>query len=201
MPKILSVAIGTSTGGIAALCEILPKFPKTDIYAMFIALHLFPSSEIANSIAKRLDSLCQLKVKKAEHGTTVVSGNAYFLPGGYHTEVKEEGGDVAIVLNKRPKVNFVRPSIDVLMKSVAEVFKEKSTGVLLTGMGKDGSMGMKAVKEAGGNTLAQDESTSSVFSMPRSAIKLGCVDKVLPLQDIPRETLCIMEEKTRIFDV
>jgi two-component system chemotaxis response regulator CheB len=194
IPKIISIAIGTSSGGVLALYDILPKFPKTDSYALFIALHI--PSGVVDSIVRRLDIRCPLKVKRARHGMSTEPGTAYIVPGDYHAEIMARGGVGIINLNKGPKVNFVRPSIDVLMESISDVFKENSIGVLLTGIGSDGARGMKAVKDAGGATIAQDKETSAVFSMPKSAIDKGCVDRVLPLKDIPGGTLRVIEEKT-----
>ena len=133
----------------------------------------------------------------AKHGETIKPGTIYIISGGFHGEVVKRDEDIIISLNEGPKVNHVRPSVDVLMNSVAEVYKENSVGVLLTGMGTDGAHGMKAIKDAGGTTIAQDERTSAVFAMPKSAIDLGCVDRVLPLQDIPDEILKQVEEKVR----
>jgi len=189
------VAIGTSTGGIAALHDILPEFPKTNTYAILIAMHII-SPDVVNTTAKRLNELCSLKVKMAEHGMQVEPGTAYFMPCDYHAQTKEYGEVVLINLNKEPKVNFVRPSVDVLMNSVAEVFKENSIGILLTGMGMDGAQGMKAIKDAGGSTMVQDRDTSSVSQMAEAAIDLSCVDTVLPLEFIPKKTMKWVEEKT-----
>jgi two-component system chemotaxis response regulator CheB len=189
------VAIGTSTGGIAALHDILPEFPKTGTYAILIAMHII-SPEVVDTTAKRLNELCSLKVKMAEHGMSVEPGAAYIIPSDYHAETKEYGEVVLINLSKDPKVNFVRPSVDVLMKSVAGVFKENSIGILLTGMGMDGARGMKAIKDAGGSTMVQDQDTSSVFQMAEAAIDLSCVDTVLPLEFIPKKTMKWIDEKT-----
>lgn len=194
IPKIVSIAIGTSAGGVDALYKILPKFPKTDSFAVFIAMHI--PSQVTDSISDRLDRKCRLNVKRARDGAIVEPGTAYLIPGDYHAVIKEHEEKAVFTLNKGPKVNFVRPSIDVLMMSVAEVFKENSIGVLLTGIGSDGAQGMKNIKDAGGATIAQDRETSSVFSMPKSAIEFDCVDKVLPLQDIPREAMNLIDEKT-----
>jgi two-component system chemotaxis response regulator CheB len=153
------------------------------------------SEEVVDSMARRLDIRCPLSIKMARHGMVVEPDTAYIIPGGKHGEVMVEGNDAMIVLNKGPKVNYARPSIDVLMKSVAHVFGERTIGTLLTGMGWDGAEGMKAIKDAGGTTIAQDKETSAVFAMPKSAIDLGCVDKVAPLQDIPDEIVKILEKK------
>ncbi|MBU2559709.1 chemotaxis protein CheB [archaeon] len=188
------MAIGTSSGGIKAFYEILPDFSKNDAYAVLIVVHM-NQKEVSDSFAKRLNEKCQLEVKSATHAMTIEPGTAYVIPGGFHAEVLKKGEEAIISLHEGPKVNFVRPSIDVLMKSVAEVFKENSIGILLTGMGMDGAQGMKAIKDAGGSTIAQNKTTSAVFSMPRHAIELDCVDKVLPLQEIRDETIKLVEEK------
>lgn len=188
------MAIGTSTGGIAALHEIFPEFPKSDSYAILIAMHII-SPKVVDNLAKRLNEMSSLEVKMANQGMLIEPGTAYFMPCDYHAETKREGGDVVINLHKGPKVHFVRPSIDVFMASVADVFKENTIGVLLTGMGMDGAQGIKAVKDAGGSTMVQDSDTSSVFQMPEAAIDLRCVDTVLPLEFIPKKTIYWINEK------
>jgi two-component system chemotaxis response regulator CheB len=164
-----------------------------DSYVIFIVQHITPEAE--DALIDQLDAKSLIKVKKAEHGMLIEPGNAYFLPADYHANVEELGRGVAIKLYDGPKVNFVRPSIDVFMKSVAELFKENAIGVLLTGMGRDGAHGLKAIRDAGGATIAQDEETSPTFTMPSSAIMLGCVDKVLPLQDIFEEIMNLINQK------
>ena len=173
---------------------MLPEFPKTSSYTILIAMHIL-TSRIVEEIVKHLNERCSLDVKKAHHGMPVESGTVYFIPIDYHAEIMGVKDDAIITLNKGPKVNFVRPSVDVLMKSVAEVFKENSVGILLTGMGMDGAMGVKAIKDAGGATIVQDEQTSSIFAKPKSAIDLGCVDEVLPLSEINKEVMRIIDEK------
>jgi two-component system chemotaxis response regulator CheB len=193
------VAIGTSSGGIKAFYEILPDFSRENSYAVFIVVHMC-QKEVSESLAKRLDEKCQLEVKSATHAMTIEPGTAYVIPGGFHGEVLKRGEAAIISLHEGPKVNFVRPSIDVLMKSVAGVFKENSIGILLTGMGMDGARGMLAIKDAGGSTMVQNKNTSAVFSMPRHAIELDCVGKVLPLQEIQSETIKLIEEKVSKMD-
>lgn len=175
------------------LHEIIPRFRKTDSYVIFIVQHITP--EVEDPLIDQLDAKSLIKVKKAEHGMHIEPGNAYFLPADYHASVEEQDGRVSIRLYEGPEVNFVRPSIDVFMESVAELFKENAIGVLLTGMGRDGAQGMKAIKDAGGVTIAQNEETSPIFRMPGSAIMLGCVDKVLPPQEIFEEIKDIINKK------
>ena len=179
-----------------ALYDILPRFPRNDTHALVIAIHM-ASQKTMDSMVDTLYKKCQSGVEVAGHGTPIKPGTIYFLPVGYHGKVIKRITDATISLNQGPKVNCVRPSIDVLMKSLAEAFKEDSVGVLLTGMGKDGALGMKAIKDAGGATLAQDELSSSVFAMPKSAIDLDCVDNVLSLGDIPDGIINIAREKTK----
>jgi two-component system chemotaxis response regulator CheB len=193
--KIVSVVIGTSTGGIYALHEILPKFRKTNTYAISIVMHII-SPDVVKNLAKRLDGLCALDVKIAKQGLPIEPDNVYFMPCDYHAEIKREGGGAVINLHKGPKVNFVRPSVDVLMKSIADVFKEDSIGVLLTGMGMDGSNGLKEIKNSGGSTIVQNVKESAVAQMPQSAIFLDCVDSVLSLELIPTKTQLLIDKKT-----
>jgi len=134
--------------------------------------------------AEHLDEKCQFKVKEAENGDQISRGLALVAPGGYHMLVQKNG---RILLDKGPRVHNVRPAVDPMMFSVAEAYSSKVVGVLLTGMGKDGAKGMKAIKEKGGTTIAQDEKTCVVFGMPKAAIEEGCVDIVLPLHKIPIE--------------
>jgi two-component system chemotaxis response regulator CheB len=193
IPELKSVTIGTSTGGLNVLHEIIPRFSKMDSYVIFIVQHITP--EVEDPLIDQLDERSSISVKKAEHGMHIEPGNAYFLPADYHASVEEQSGEVTIKLYEGPRVNFVRPSIDVFMKSVAELFRENAIGVLLTGMGRDGAQGMKTIKDAGGTTIAQNEETAPIFRMPSSAIMLGCVDKVLPLQEIFEEIMDIINQK------
>jgi len=187
------VTIGTSTGGLNILHEIIPRFHKLDSYVIFIIQHT--TQEVEDPLIEQLDEKCHIRVKKAGHGMHIEPGNAYFLPADYHAGVEEQDGRVSIRLYEGTKVNFVRPSIDVFMESVAKLFRENAIGVLLTGMGRDGAQGMKAIKEAGGATIAQNEETAPIFRMPSSAIMLGCVDKVLPPQEIFTEIMDIINKR------
>ncbi len=173
------VAIGSSTGGPAAIKEILPYF-SADISAAFLIVQHIPAS-MTKIMVERLNWITKIKVKEAEAGDIIQSGCAYFAPGEYHMVVEIRNGNPVISLTQEPPMHSVRPSVTVMMNSVAEVFGERSIGVLLTGMGQDGAEGMKSIKKAGGKTLAEDESTCVVFGMPRVAIKKGAVDKIVPL--------------------
>jgi two-component system chemotaxis response regulator CheB len=143
-------------------------------------------SGFTNSFAKRLDGLCNFSVKEAEEGDTIKQGQAFVAPGGYHMTVTRNG---RIKLGNGPPEHSVRPAVDPMMKTVAEVYKSETIGVILTGMGRDGSSGLKAIKEKGGRTIAQNEATCTVFGMPKAAIEEGNVDKVLPLSKIPKQIM------------
>ncbi len=175
------IAMGASTGGPQALTEILSRLPE-DIPPTLIVQHM--PEGFTRFFAEHLDEKCQFKVKEAENGDQISRGLALVAPGGYHMLVQKNG---RILLDKGPRVHNVRPAVDPMMFSVAEAYSSKVVGVLLTGMGKDGAKGMKAIKKKGGATIAQDEETCVVFGMPKAAIEEGCVDIVLPLHKIPIE--------------
>ncbi|MBU1044687.1 MAG: chemotaxis response regulator protein-glutamate methylesterase [Candidatus Omnitrophica bacterium] len=173
------VAIGASTGGPKAIKEILP-YLSPEAEAAFLIVQHMPAA-FTKSMAQRMDCISQIKVKEAEDGDIVEQGVAYVAPGDFHMAVSMENNIPTIRLNSDPKVHSVRPSVSVMMNSVAECFGNKTLGVLLTGMGQDGVEGMRNIKKVGGFTLAEDESTCVVFGMPRVAIQEGVVDKVIPL--------------------
>jgi len=173
--------IGASTGGPQALSEIIPKLHRTFPLAVLIVQHL--PVGFTKSFSERLSWQGSIALKEAEDGDVIRPGQAFVAPSGYHIVVKNG----RIELNKNPKVNGVRPSIDVVMKSAAEAYNDKIIGVLLSGMGKDGAEGMRAIKERGGSTIAQDALTSAIFGMPKAAIDMGVVDSVAPLPDIVDE--------------
>jgi len=178
--------IGASTGGPQALSEIIPKLHRTFPLAVLIVQHL--PVGFTKSFSERLGWQGSIALKEAEDNDAIKPGQAFIAPSGYHTVVKNG----RIELNKKPKVNSVRPSIDVAMKSAAEAYNDKVIGVLLSGMGKDGAEGMKTIKENGGKTIAQDEPTSVIFGMPKAAIEMSVVDKVAPLPDIVGEIIRLL---------
>ncbi len=172
------IAIGASTGGPKALLEVLSMLPR-DIPAGLIITQHMPEG-FTKSFAERLNWQSSIEVKEAEHGDRITPGLALVAPGNYHMEVING----RIGLNKRKKVHSVRPSVDIMMSSASKIRGEKVVGVLLTGMGADGAMGMKEIKDNGGVTIAQDERSSVVFGMPREAIALRAVDHITPLSEI-----------------
>jgi len=185
VPRI-AVAIASSTGGPSALVNVISKLPSDLPAAIFIVQHMPPY--FTKRLAEHLDSISNIHVKEAVDGEIVRTGVAYVAPGDYHMIVRNSlTGDIRIKLYKGPKINNVRPSADPLFESVAKVFGKNSIAVVLTGLGRDGAEGVKAIKGAGGYVIAQDEETSVVFGMPKAAIETGCVDVVLPIHKIGQE--------------
>lgn len=181
------VVIGASTGGPQALIKILSSLPEDFDSGIIIVQHMPPP--FTASLAERLNSHSALEVKEAEDSEVIISGKIYIAPGDFHTVVKSNRGKVMIKLEKTGAVSGHRPSVDVVLRSAADVYADNLTAVILTGMGKDGAEGVKDVKTKGGRVIAQDESSSAVFGMPNSAIKTGMVDKILPLEKIIEEIL------------
>ena len=172
----LILAIGASTGGVEALLTILQGFPA-NCPATVITQHM--PATFTRSFAARLDKVCAPTVTEAEDGAPVLPGHIYIAPGGEaHLEVS--GASPRCRLTRTDTVNGHRPSVDVLFNSVARL-NRPMTGVILTGMGKDGAKGLLAMREAGAHTLGQDENSSVVYGMPRAALEIGAVERQLPL--------------------
>ncbi|MDH4122975.1 MAG: chemotaxis response regulator protein-glutamate methylesterase [Thermoplasmata archaeon] len=178
------IAIGASTGGPVALRYILGSMPALLPAPIVIAQHM--PKAFTESFAERLSKKCAIKVIEAKEGEVLTACHAYIAPGEMHMEVIEEGGKLVVELSPGERLHGGRPSADLLLSSVADSVGKNTVGVILTGMGSDGSKGIQRIKQAGGLTIAQDEQSSLVWSMPRAAIRLGAVDHVMPLQDIPR---------------
>jgi two-component system chemotaxis response regulator CheB len=173
------IAIGISTGGPQALQYVLPHLPGDFSGTILIVQHM--PEGFTEMFARRLDEICTIQVKEAQSGDLLLAGRALVCPGNRHLRVKRLPlGDVAI-LSDDPRVNGHRPSVDVLFKSVADEFREKSMALLMTGMGDDGAEGMGAVKTAGGSTIAQSEDSCVVFGMPKAAIERGYAIRVVGL--------------------
>ncbi|MBI5681590.1 MAG: chemotaxis response regulator protein-glutamate methylesterase [Deltaproteobacteria bacterium] len=175
------IAIGASTGGTQAITEVLANLPESTP-GIVIVQHMPPV--FTRSFADRLNSVSRLDVKEACSGDRVLTGTVLIAPGNKHMTVKRNGAMYYVDIQDGPMVNFVRPSADVLFRSVARCAGKNAIGVILTGMGEDGARGMLEMKEAGAWTIAQDEATSVVFGMPKKAIEIGAIDKVLPLEKI-----------------
>lgn len=182
------IAIGTSTGGPRALQEVLPKLPEDIPAAILVVQHMPPG--FTKSLSERLNSLSRINVKEAEEGDILQPGWAYIAPGDYHMIINKYANDgYRILTNKEPPVTGHRPSVNVMMSSVAESGHKNIIAVMMTGMGNDGSDGILKIKKNGGKTIAQDESTCVVYGMPKSAVKIGAIDTITPLNNITAEIL------------
>jgi two-component system, chemotaxis family, protein-glutamate methylesterase/glutaminase len=178
------IAIGASTGGTEAIREVLAALPA-NMPGIVIVQHIPPVFSLA--FANRLNGLCKLRVKEASDGDRVTAGLALVAPGNFHMTLGRAGGEYRVEIRDGPRVCYQRPSVDVLFESVAQAAKGDAIGAILTGMGADGAQGMLKMKRAGARTLAQDEASSVVFGMPREAIRMGAVDRVLPLDKVAAE--------------
>lgn len=175
------VVIGSSTGGPRALNTVIPQLPANLPAAILIVQHM--PVGFTRSLAERLDSISQISVKEAEPGDRPEVGRALLAPGGFHMVLDREG---QISLNQNPTVHGVRPAIDVTMISVAQRFGASTIGVVLTGMGSDGTNGSSLIHSLGGLVIAEDESTAVVWGMPRSVYEAGATNEVVPLPDVAR---------------
>ncbi|MBL8446514.1 MAG: chemotaxis response regulator protein-glutamate methylesterase [Zoogloeaceae bacterium] len=175
------IAIGASTGGTEAIREVLSALPAHSP-PIVIVQHM--PEMFTGSFAKRLDNLCHISVKEAEDGERVRPGVAYLAPGHSHLSIRRSGGGWVCELSKSEPVNRHRPAVDVLFHSVAKEAGAQALGVILTGMGKDGALGMLAMRQAGAWTVAQDQDSCVVYGMPREADAIGAAVDVAPLKDI-----------------
>jgi two-component system chemotaxis response regulator CheB len=175
------IAIGASTGGTEAIKEVLIRFPA-DTPGIVIAQHI--PKAFSTPFAKRMDACCSMTVYEAEDGQQILPGHVYIAPGDRHLLVVRDGARYVCRLDDGLPVNRHKPSVDVLFRSVAQQAGANAIGVILTGMGKDGALGLKEMREAGSPTIAQDEATSVVWGMPGEAVAIGAAAHVLPLEEI-----------------
>ena len=183
--KSKAVAIGISTGGPNALARMLPQLPKLGV-PVFIVQHMPPV--FTKSLAESLDAKCQYEVREAEHNEIVRPDVIYIAPGGRHMKVAAgSGGNKIIQITDDPPENNCKPAVDYLFRSVAREYGALSTGVVMTGMGGDGTLGLKVLKSFGAVSIGQDEETCVVYGMPKTAAEAGVVDVVAPLQAIASE--------------
>jgi len=180
------IAIGASTGGTEAIRQILMSMSPS-CPGIVIAQHM--PAGITRSFAERLDKLCQISVKEGEEGERVLPGYAYIAPGGRHMELVRSGANYHIRLNDAPPVNRHRPSVDLLMQSVAKAAGKNAVGAILTGMGHDGAKGLLELHQTGAKTLAQSEQTCVIYGMPREAVALNAVSEIVDLDDIAQVIL------------
>ena len=176
------VAIGTSTGGTIALENILTQLSQ-DVPGIVIVQHM--PEKFTAAFAERLNGLCAIEVREARNGDRVLQGCALIAPGGYHTQVVRNGAFYCTEVFDAPPVNRHKPSVDVLFRSVAKSVGRNALGMILTGMGDDGARGLLSMRQAGANTIAQDEASSVVFGMPKEAIKLGAAEQIFSLNQMP----------------
>lgn len=182
------IAIGISTGGPRALSSIIPMFPA-DLPAAIVVVQHMPEG-FTRSLAQRLDEISYMTVKEAEHDELLKAGHVYIAPGSHHLTLKSEGGKTKIVLSDQPPLGGFRPSVDVMLRSVAETDLEDIIAVIMTGMGSDGTKGLiELKKKKNPYIIAQDESTCIVFGMPKVAIESGVVNEVAPLMEIPNRIM------------
>lgn len=187
------VLIGTSTGGPKALHEFIPRLPANINAGILIVQHMPPG--FTRSLAERLDSLSQVRVKEAEHGEKILPGCAYIAPGDYHLTVSRPSSglqELYINLTQDPPRGGHRPSVDTMLESVTKQFWSHIVYVIMTGMGSDGSQGVSLVKEKGGKVIAEHQSTCIVYGMPKAAVETGLVDRIVPLQDISSEVMRLL---------
>lgn len=180
------VAIGTSTGGPRALHEVISNIPAGISAPIVVVQHMPP--KFTHSLAQRLDHFSELTVVEATDQMELKNGHVYIAPGGYHMKINRKGSTFTTVLSTEPPKNGHRPSVDVLFESLLQFHELERHIVIMTGMGSDGAQGMKALYKQGvASTIAESEQSCVVYGMPRSAVELGVVDKVLPLSQIAPE--------------
>ena len=185
------IAIGASTGGTEAIKEVLMRMPP-DTPGIVITQHI--PKLFSGAFARRMDACCQVSVCEAEDGQQILRGHAYVAPGDMHLLLVRDGARYVCRLDEGPPVNRHKPSVDVLFRSVAQQAGRNAIGVILTGMGKDGAVGLKEMRDAGGRTIAQDEATSIVWGMPGEAVAAGGAEDVLPLDDVWSRVLQLADE-------
>jgi two-component system chemotaxis response regulator CheB len=184
------IAIGASTGGTEAIREVIEKLPPT-VPGIVIVQHM--PKLFTKTFADRLNEISMINVKEAEDGDKIVSGRALVAPGDYHMKVVRTGGYYYVKIIEGDKVNGHRPSVDVMMHSVAEYVGSNAIGIILTGMGSDGAKGLKAIKDAGAKTIGQDALSSVVYGMPKVAYELNAVDYQLPLNLIAGKLMTLIK--------
>lgn len=185
------LAMGASTGGTEAIKEILLGMPN-NAPGMLVVQHM--PARFTTSFAERLNNLCRVQVAEAKDGDSVINGKVLIAPGNFHLTLRRSGARYYVQVKSGPLIHHQRPAVDVLFHSVAEYAGANSLGILLTGMGVDGAAGLRHMREAGAGTIAQDEASSTVFGMPREAIRIGAVQKVVPLQQITQTALHMIEK-------
>ncbi|MFK7894615.1 MAG: chemotaxis response regulator protein-glutamate methylesterase [Myxococcota bacterium] len=181
------LAIGISTGGPNALAEMMPTLPGDIPVPIVIVQHMPPM--FTGYLAKRLDANCKYQVREAEEGDVLEPGTCWIAPGDLHMTVEPKGKKFIVGMNEGPPENHCRPAVDVLFRSVAEVFGPRSLSVVMTGMGQDGLLGCEHLRKRGGQVLAQDEASSMIWSMPGCVSRAGLAHKTVPLDELGAEIM------------
>jgi len=183
--RIDTVAVGSSTGGPNALFELIPQLPKDLPIPVVVVQHMPPL--FTRLLADRLRAKGKLTVEEGQAGRRLEAGHVWVAPGDYHMTVARKNMDVILELNQGPSENSCRPAVDVLFRSVARTYGPHALGVILTGMGSDGAKGAKAICDAGGEVMVQDEESSVVWGMPGAVVSAGLTDEIYPIQKIVAE--------------
>ncbi|MBU0969268.1 MAG: chemotaxis response regulator protein-glutamate methylesterase [Proteobacteria bacterium] len=184
------IAVGASTGGVEAIKKVLTQMPQN---APGIVLVQHMPAQFTSSFAQRLNALCQMHVKEAENGDSVLAGQVLIAPGNFHMLLKRSGAGYYVEVKTGPLVHYQRPAVDVLFKTVAKYAGANALGIILTGMGQDGAAGLLDMKKAGAVTIAQDENSCVVFGMPKEAIKMNAVDYIQDIHTIAHKAISIID--------
>lgn len=200
LPRILTpvkiIVIGVSTGGPDALARILPLLPREFPVPLLIAQHMPPI--FTTMLAARLTAKSQLPTRECAPGEPLVSGCAFLAPGDFHMVVEQEHGSVVLKTHQGARENFCRPSVDVLFRSVAQIYADRALAVVLTGMGQDGLRGCEMLHNLGARVYVQDEASSVVWGMPGFVARAGLADKILPLNQIASEIVQATSMQLRV---
>ena len=186
------IVIGASTGGTEAVKDVLTRLPA-GLPGICIVQHIPPV--FSKTFAERLNECCELEVREAAHGDEVRPGTVLIAPGDFHLVVEWDVNCYRVRLRQDPPIHFTRPAVDMLFNSAAKCAGRHALGVILTGMGRDGAQGMQQLKAAGAINLAQSEETCVVYGMPKAAVDLGVVDRVVPLNQMPHAILHALRER------
>ncbi|MCE5300735.1 MAG: chemotaxis response regulator protein-glutamate methylesterase [Spirochaetia bacterium] len=191
------VIIAASTGGPRALTEVIPKIPRGLSASFLVIQHM--SEGFTKTLAERLNSTSMISVKEAVHGEILKAGTAYLAPGNFHMEIAKSGNDYTVELNQKPARLGVRPCADITFISAAKIFGGRVIGVVLTGMGKDGTVGSERLKEKDGTRIiAQNMETSVIYGMPKSVVEKGLADRVASITEIARVIAEEVENATEV---
>ncbi len=184
------IAIGASTGGTEAIKKVLTRLPRNSP-GIVVVQHM--PAQFTTSFSERLDELCQMSVKEAKNGDTVTNGQVLIAPGNYHMLLKRSGARYYVEVKTGPLIHYQRPAVDILFKTVAKYAGANAIGIILTGMGKDGAVGMLDMKKAGAINIAQDEKSCVVYGMPKEAVNISAVDHVQDIHNIAKKTISLLE--------